>query len=144
VTGIGEGAFYGCESLTDVFYAGTEAQWQAIDADEGNEPLSTAAIHYAFPPAADFVLPASLTAIGEEAFAGGAFTRVQLSEGVTAIGSRAFADCPQLAYIYIPAATDTIAEDAFAGVDGLTILGHSESYAALYALLSGIAFAAVD
>lgn len=84
-------------------------------------------------PASDFILPAALTDIGEEAFTGSAFTFAKLSDKTTSIGSRAFADCPNLAYIYIPAATKTIAADAFAGVDGLTILGTNGSYAETFA-----------
>ena len=99
---------------------------------------------YAIWQSPDFILPDSLTTIEAEAFEGGAFTYVQLPEGVTSIGSRAFADCPNLAYIYIPEETGTIASDAFSGVSGLTILGHSGSYAEVYAQRNGIAFVAVE
>ena len=99
---------------------------------------------YAIWQSADFILPASLTIIEAEAFAGGAFRYVQLPEGVSVIRSRAFADCPNLTYIYIPEETGTIARDAFEGVSGLTILGHSGSYAEFYAQRNGIAFVAVE
>ena len=99
---------------------------------------------YAIWQSADFILPASLTIIEAEAFAGGAFTYVQLPEGVSVIRSRAFADCPSLSYIYIPEETGTIARDVFDGVTGLTILGHSGSYAEFYAQRNGIAFVAVE
>ena len=46
VTIIGGGAF-DCTSLTDVYYAGSEAQWKAIGIDlYGNDDLLTANIHY--------------------------------------------------------------------------------------------------
>ena len=99
---------------------------------------------YAIWQSADFILPASLTTIEDEAFEGGAFRYVQLAEGTASISSRAFADCPNLRYIYIPEATGTIAKDAFEGVTGLTILGRSGSYAEFYAQRNGIAFVAVD
>ena len=99
---------------------------------------------YAIWQSPDFILPDSLTTIETEAFEGGAFRYVQLPEGVTSIGSRAFADCPSLRHIYIPEATTGIAADAFEGVNGLTILGHSGSYAEFYAQRNGIAFVAVD
>ena len=99
---------------------------------------------YAIWQSPDFILPASLTTIEDEAFAGGAFRYVQLPEGVSVIRSRAFADCPNLTYIYIPEATGTIARDAFEGVTGLTILGRSGSYAEFYAQRNGIAFVAVE
>ena len=99
---------------------------------------------YAIWQSADFILPDSLTTIEAEAFEGGAFRYVQLPEGAIMIGSRAFADCPSLAYIYIPEETGTIAVDAFSGVSGLTILGRSGSYAEFYAQRNGIAFVAVE
>ena len=92
----------------------------------------------------DFVLPAALTTIDAEAFAGGAFSYVKLSDKTTSIGARAFADCPKLRYVYIPETTTGIAGDAFSGVDGLTILGKSGSYAEFFALRNGYAFVAAE
>jgi hypothetical protein len=46
VTRIWDGAFCDCESLTDVYYAGTEAQWNAINIEGSNEYLLSATIHY--------------------------------------------------------------------------------------------------
>lgn len=45
VTSIGEVAFYNT-GLQDVYYAGTEAQWKAIQVGEYNEALTGATIHY--------------------------------------------------------------------------------------------------
>jgi len=90
----------------------------------------------------DFILPSSLTTIEAEAFRGGAFSYVVLPEGAESIGSRAFADCPKLAYIYIPASVTSIDENAFDGVEGLTIFGAPESAASEYAGQHGFTFAA--
>ena len=38
-------AFYYCDSLTDVYYAGTAADWAKISISEGNEDLLAAALH---------------------------------------------------------------------------------------------------
>ena len=49
VTKINDGAFYGCPALTDVYYAGTKAQWDKIQidySDNGNDALLSATIHY--------------------------------------------------------------------------------------------------
>ncbi len=46
VTSIGRKAFYGCSLLTDVYYHGTEAEWNAILIGNNNQPLSDANIHY--------------------------------------------------------------------------------------------------
>lgn len=45
VTSIGSAAFYNA-SLKDIYYAGTEEQWKAIQIGESNESLTKAAIHY--------------------------------------------------------------------------------------------------
>ena len=68
----------------------------------------------------DFVMPDFLTDVEEEAFAGCAFTFVKLSENTAHVGPRAFADCPNLKYIYIPAET-TVDPAAFENVEGLTV-----------------------
>lgn len=68
----------------------------------------------------DFVMPDALTDIEEEAFAGCAFTFVKLSENTETVGPRAFADCPNLKYIYIPAGA-AVDETAFQNVEGLTV-----------------------
>ena len=39
-------AFFGCASLSDVYYTGTEAQWDAIVIQNSNEPLLNATRHY--------------------------------------------------------------------------------------------------
>ena len=47
VTSIGGAAFLDCSSLTDVYYAGSEAQWKAISiSSTENDDLLTANIHY--------------------------------------------------------------------------------------------------
>ncbi len=92
LTHIGDYAFYGCTSLTDIHYAGTAEQWNAVQKEEGNDPLLTAEKHY-LPVCVNFVLPTSLTVIGEEAFAGlPAGTVVQMPENVASIGDGAFGD----------------------------------------------------
>lgn len=143
MTIIGRSAFSGCSSLTDAYYGGTQQQWKGITIGISNDSLKNAIIHCSDGIAFNFILPAYLKTIEAEAFSGGAFTSVKLPETATSIGSRAFADCPSLRYIYIPEATGTIASDAFSGVSGLTILGHSGSYAEFYAQRNGYTFSPV-
>ena len=66
-------------------------------------------------------LPAGLTEIAKEAFAGDTFQAVYLGSQVKSIGSKAFRNCKALVYIQIPASVETIAEDAFSGCGQLTI-----------------------
>jgi len=46
VTSIDAGAFNGCTALSDVYYSGSEAQWQAIEIGADNSALRKAIIHY--------------------------------------------------------------------------------------------------
>lgn len=46
VSGIGAGAFQYCAGLKDVWYVGTAEQWKAVSVDDGNEPLTSAAMHW--------------------------------------------------------------------------------------------------
>ncbi len=40
VTSIGEGAFYDCTSLADVYYSGSETDWANIVKNDGNDCLT--------------------------------------------------------------------------------------------------------
>ena len=91
----------------------------------------------------DLVLPGELTAIEKEAFSGGAFRYVKLPDNAVSIGPRAFADCPNLAYIHIPPQVTGISPDAFDGLEDLTILGVETSYADTFAREHGISFMAI-
>ena len=73
--GIGDGAFMNCESLTD--FNNTD---QAIDA---------------------CIIPEGVLEIGAQAFAGAAFTSVQIPASVTGLGLAPFADCASLATITV-------------------------------------------
>ena len=46
VTSIGYKAFYGCTGLTDVYYAGSDSEWNEISINSGNMCLTNATIHY--------------------------------------------------------------------------------------------------
>ena len=60
-------------------------------------------------------LMATLGAVEENAFAGGSYTHVYLGGTVSEIGPHAFANCPTLLYIDIPASVETIDPTAFEG-----------------------------
>ena len=83
------------------------------------------------------VLPEALTVIEEEAFEGVAAITVVIPDGAVSIGSRAFADCPSLKYVEIPASVTGIADDAFAGSSVIFICGF-DSFAYQYAQEHGI------
>lgn len=92
----------------------------------------------------DFVLPAVLEEIGEEAFSGGAFSFAALPEKTVSIGPRAFADCPKLVCVYIPQTTASIDEHAFDGITDLTVFGAASSAAEAFAREHGFVFSEVS
>ena len=46
VTSIQNGAFRACNKLSDVYYSGSEEQWNSISIGSSNDPLKKAAIHF--------------------------------------------------------------------------------------------------
>jgi len=81
-----------------------------------------------------FELPADLTEIEEEAFAGSiAFGEVVVPDGTETIGSKAFADCSRLVLIEIPDSVTVIADDMLEESSNAVILCSMESEAAAYA-----------
>ena len=43
---VGDHAFMACEKIKDVFYEGTEKEWNKIDFGKGNEFLKNAEVHF--------------------------------------------------------------------------------------------------
>ena len=44
--GVAANAFYGCRNIQEVFYAGSETEWNALPIATGNDPLKNATIYY--------------------------------------------------------------------------------------------------
>ena len=53
VTSIGDSAFNGCSALTDVYYYGTEEDWNNISFGSSNTRLKNATVHYIAPKPVD-------------------------------------------------------------------------------------------
>lgn len=50
ISSVGSWAFVDCDALTDVYYGGTEAQWNTVEiGSSGNDPLRNATIHFTEP-----------------------------------------------------------------------------------------------
>lgn len=90
-------------------------------------------------------LPASMTAVGDEAFMGIAAEEIHIPDGVTSIGERAFAGCAGLKIVIVPDSVLTIGDNAFADChEELAILVSEGSAAHSYAEANGVGFILVD
>ena len=101
VTDIGDGAFGGCSSLSNIVI-----------------PDSVTAIgDFAFSDCrslSNIVIPDSVTAIGDGAFEGcSSLSNIVIPDSVTAIGKCAFSDCSSLSKIVIPNSVTSIGDYAF-------------------------------
>lgn len=83
-------------------------------------------------------LPAETKTVLAEAFAGSDVECVVLSSACETIGSRAFADCAQLALIEIPEGVTSIADNAFEGSASVALVVKDGSYAQSYAERLGL------
>ena len=147
VKNIYDDAFYECENLTDVYYGGTQLQWNAINIGLHNDLLTSANIHYTGAASGtwgdlSWTLDSSgtLTISGRgemkdlttEGYMGlpiissdawRAYTdqiiTVVIQEGVTSIGVNAFSDCKSMTGVTIPESVTSIGNNAFVHCDSL-------------------------
>ena len=87
-----------------------------------------------------FILPQSLTVIEANAFEGITATRVEMSENVVSIGSCAFANCPNLREIHIPAGVTSVDDHALDGCGDVTVYGVTGTEAERFANAAGFSF----
>ena len=139
VTSIGAGAFseYGCQSLADVSYGGTEAQWETVDVGTGNDALY-AALDFARGScgAQGDNLTWALGANGVLSISGSGdmadfnsqppwvnlqdgIVSVFLPEGLTSIGNSAFSECWRMKSITIPEKVTRIGKYTFSSCGSL-------------------------
>ena len=123
---VGENAFYGCGkmqgtvSLADTMTeipAGCFAhcQFSGIAIPEGVTAIGKEAFKYAkIFAGADFILPATVAAIGEGSFYGSDIASIKLPEALESIGEGAFQNCRYLEGIDLPASLAELGRRAFA------------------------------
>ena len=137
---IDSGAFSSCSALTDVYYAGTAGQKQDIQINTGNDDLRNAEWHpEALPGECEkgihvledgacrycrrtfpmdglevIRLPEGLICLEAEALSGVSGQAAVVPADCGQIGSRAFADCPDLLLLFLPEGI-TLAPDALSG-----------------------------
>ncbi len=141
LTAIGRNAFSGCTALTNVFFEGTAAQWNAVTIAEGNESLTNQRIIIGSGMWGDLSWKLDtaglLTVDGSGPMNDFSFnvqnypsdawlahnteiTAVILSDGITSIGTAAFVDCGSLTDVTIPASVSAIGSNAFMKCGALT------------------------
>ncbi len=138
------------DAFTDVYYHGTEEQWNAIAIEDGNTGLDSAKITYEynnimymtyhisndevviekcnFNKAENLVIPDEIcgfpvTKLADDSFRNLEITGVKLPAGLKSIGTRAFYGCDNLREIEIPDKVETINAAAFGytGIEALNI-----------------------
>ncbi len=141
VTRIDLYAFYNCTSLKDVYYGGTEENWNATEINEHNESLLNANIHFTEPDDAKTYLNDTVYytidkitgtvtisgtgdmpnyEYGESPFYNNCSIRnVIIKDGVTSIGDCVFVECDSLTSITIPDSVTSIGNYAFLDCDSL-------------------------
>ena len=131
----------------EVSVSGTTPGTQTVTVKYG-KLTTTLNVEYVDPremSSSDFDIPESTSVIGEEAFRNCDMRVVHCPEGLTGIGSDAFADCENLEEVYIPASVTEIDGDIFAGCPAdLTIFGAAGSAAEEFAEVYNYQFMITD
>ncbi len=113
VTTIGDDAFFGCESLTSINVSENNVNFKSIDGNLYSKD-GTTLIQYAMGKEnTSFVIPDSVTTIGDKAFYECCLTSVTIGNSVTTIGDEAFFGCYTLTSVTIGNSVTTIGEHAF-------------------------------
>lgn len=117
VTKIEYGILWGCSSMTSMSVDSGNTVYDSRDNCNGIIETATNTLVMAYDKT---VIPASVTAIGEDAFTLSYVTKVVLHEGVTSIGEGAFYKEESLRSITIPSTVSQIGESAFYGCVNLS------------------------
>ena len=142
VTEIGTSAFAKCDILKDVYFCGTENEWKLIAIDSGNQPLTTATVHYngtkdsgELPGGLNWDISVRhvLNIRGDGVLQGfksetdvpwykhrDKIEKINIRGDAVSIGSYAFAGLNKVTTVYIPESMMKIDTKAFSGCTALT------------------------
>lgn len=129
-TSIGEGAFSGCMSLSDVKLSASleciedSTFYNCTDLTEINIPESVTEISegaFSGCSALDEIeLPDNIETLGDQAFSGcSAITEVDIPDSVECIGSSVFSNCTSLSQVDLPEDINVLGDSMFAGCTSL-------------------------
>lgn len=114
VTSIGEGAFSGCSSLASISVSSGNMNYRSENGVLFSKDFKE---FLCFPAGCSkkvFVIPNSVTSIGEGAFCCcDGLTSIEIPSSVTSIGKQVFCCCDGLTSIEIPSSVTSIGEWAF-------------------------------
>ena len=120
LTAIGEMAFFWCGGLISIQVDRANPVYADLDGVLFDKTFSTLIQYPAGKTAPHYVVPESVTAIGNGAFAGCENIRsVRLPGGLGALGMAAFAGCVNLGSITLPGGITVIEDGTFTGCAGL-------------------------
>ena len=143
LTTVYRGAFRDCSQLSDVYYIGTQTQWESVAIQNPNDPLFDATKHFdcsrgfCGEEVLYFFNGTTLTLSGTGAmydyyesgdspfYGESAIKQIIIGGGITHIGNNAFRYCTGLTDVTIPTTVTSIGERAFIGCSKLAEVNYT-------------------
>jgi len=143
LTTVYRGAFRDCSQLSDVYYIGTQTQWESVAIQNPNDPLFDATKHFdcsrgfCGEDVRYFFNGTTLTLSGTGAmydfhesgdspfYGESAIKNIVIGGGITRIGNNAFRYCTGLTDVTIPTSVTSIGERAFIGCSKLAEVNYT-------------------